>query len=195
MTIGKLIGLVGYAGAGKTSIAKEAIERANNGRATVTMPVLLQYNFSHPIITMLQAMGIPKWMLHDKSCWNIPLDIICGKTIRQAATTLGTDWGRNQIGKDVWTNITLGKTAAKREAGYHIVIDNVRFPSEMDALIAVGAVFISVRRFNHQINTSHESDMHFARLQSMCQYEVLNDGPIAEISERMRKIIVDIIAM
>lgn len=185
---GKLIGIVGYAGAGKTTITRDALTRWNGPRETV------HHNFSRPIVNMLAAMGIPQAMLDDKSRWNEPLDILCGHSIRYAATTLGTEWGREHIGIDVWTRIALANADQERAKGHHVVIDNVRFPSEMDAMIEAGCVdFIAMNR-GAPTNIKHASEQYIEDLQLKCSVAIYNNGTFSEAVEKMRKIIVDIIA-
>lgn len=191
---GKLIGIVGYAGSGKTTVTREATQ----SRMT-PFPLLAckHHNFSRPIVNMLAAMGIPQAMLNDKSRWNEPLDILCGHSIRYAATTLGTEWGRDQIGRDVWTRIALAEAEDLRNRGYHVIIDNVRFPSEYDAMRQTegGAFMIALlRRGLHDGTIEHESERHIKTLQGMCEYEINNSGTFPEAVEKMRKIIVDIVS-
>lgn len=190
MKRGKLIGIVGYAGSGKTTVTTEAIKFFNDNRVWIE-----HRNFSRPIVKMLEAMGVPQSFLYNKSRWNEPLDILCGHTIRYAATTLGTEWGRDQIGQDVWTRITLAEAEELRDKGYHVIIDNVRFPSEYDKMrYSYGAHFIAMlRRGLHEGTINHESEKHIKMLQGSCENEINNSFTFNEAVEKMRKIIVDII--
>jgi len=180
---GKLIGIVGYAGSGKTTVT----------RAAITTGGIVHMNFSKPIIAMLTAMGIPSELLDDKSRWNEPLDMLCGHSVRYAATTLGTEWGRDQIGKDVWTRIALTRANECRAIGQNVIIDNVRFPSEMDAMREAGAKFIALYRFGVPANIGHQSEQYIKELRLQCDEQLWNDGTFNDAVARMRKIIVDII--
>jgi len=181
---GKLIGIVGYAGSGKTTIT----------RAAITTGGIVHMSFSEPIVRMLAAMGIPSELLDDKSRWNEPLDMLCGHSIRYAATTLGTEWGRDQIGQDVWTRIALAQAEKHRAIGQHVIIDNVRFPSEMDAMREAGAKFIAMYRSGLVPNENHQSEQYIQELRKECSVQLYNDGTFNDAVARMRKIIVDIIA-
>lgn len=184
MKQGKLIGIVGYAGSGKTTIT----------RAAITTGGIVHMNFSNPIIAMLRAMGIPSDMLDDKARWNEPLDMLCGHSIRYAATTLGTEWGRDQIGQDVWTRIALAQAEKHLAAGQHVIIDNVRFPSEMKAMREIGAVFIAMLRPGlHDGTVTHQSEFYIRELQGVCEFEINNNLQFSDAVAKMRKIIVDII--
>ena len=184
MKQGKLIGIVGYAGCGKTTIT----------RAAITTGGIVHMSFSSPIMAMLRAMGIPSEILDDKSRWNEPIEMLCGHSIRYAATTLGTEWGRDQIGQDVWTRIALAQVEKHRAAGQHVIIDNVRFPSEMDAMREVGAVFVAMYRLGVLANVGHQSEQYIKQLRLQCDEQLWNDGTFNDAVARMRKIIVDIIA-
>lgn len=186
-TLGKLIGIVGYAGSGKTTVTHEAISCWNGPPKTV------QRNFSRPIVEALAVMGVPRELLDDKARWNDPLEILCGQTIRHAAQTLGTEWGRCYIGQEFWTGIALTEANAMRDKGRHVIIDNVRFPSEMQAMRKAGATFVAMYGTNTPIDVQHESEKHIATLQKRCEFGILNNGTFNEAVEKMRKIIVDII--
>lgn len=190
---GKLIGIVGYAGAGKTTITAEAIAPLKRDEYFANLPTVLQRNFSRPIIEMLVGMGIPRDLLDDKSRWNEPLEILCGHSIRYAATTLGTEWGRDHIGIDVWTRIALNDANKCRADGYHVIIDNVRFPSEMQIMRQNGATFIALHRSNPGGLVHHSSEIYIDELQGKCERQMWNAGTFPEAVEKMRKIIVDII--
>jgi hypothetical protein len=189
---GKLIGIVGYAGSGKTTITRDALITPFT-QAMFLTPIV-QMNFSSPIIAMLSAMGIPSELLDDKSRWNEPLDMLCGHSIRYAATTLGTEWGRDHIGQDVWTRIALARSNEYRAIGQHVIIDNVRFPSEMDAMREADAVFVAMLRPGlHDGTVKHQSEFYIRELQEPCEYEINNNGTFKHAVAQMRKIIVDII--
>lgn len=181
---GKLIGLVGYQGVGKTTIVKKAIER---GPALV-----VQMGFSNPIIDMLAALGISHKLLGDKTQWEKPVPILKGRTIRYAAQTLGTEWGRNCIDQDLWTAIAIERANAWRMQGWHVIIDNCRFPSEFDALTAAGAHMIAVNRPGIVTFTKHESEQHINALQERCMITLVNDGTLAKVVHHMGEIMLDV---
>lgn len=185
---GKLIGIVGYKGAGKTSITAAAIGRWNSP------PNCVQRNFSEPIVNMLAAMGIPRDTLDDKTRWNDPQPELCGHSIRYAAQTLGTEWGRDHIGQDVWTNIELRHASNLRATGKHIIIDNVRFPSEADAIELAGGTCIALIRPDLTPDLSHASEQYIEELQERCAAHVLNTGEFLQGVEKMRRVLVDVIS-
>jgi ABC-type dipeptide/oligopeptide/nickel transport system ATPase component len=191
MKQGKLIGIVGYAGSGKTTITRAAIDVPH-------MADVKQMSFSTPIVQMLRAIGVPSELLNDKSRWNEPLEMLCGHSIRYAATTLGTEWGRDLVGQELWTRIGLAQAARHRAIGRHVIIDAVRFPSEMEAMREAGAVFVAMYRADVEnvaksTDNYHESERHIFKLRQQCEWSIENSGTFNDAVARMRKIIVDII--
>ena len=174
MTITSLIGLVGYKGAGKSSVSAKAI--FDPCRSMQALPIHLM-NFSNPIYEMLAAIGIPADILRNKSRWNEPLPILCGKNTRFAATSLGTEWGRDMIGADLWANIAIGQVHELVSRGISVIIDNVRFPNEFELLREQGAQMIAWHRPGLMVDLSHESERHIAKLQRQCDERFENiDG-------------------
>lgn len=71
-----------------------------------------------------------------------PLEILCGKTTRFAMQTIGTEWGRSTIGDNIWTNIAISKAAGLGD----VVITDVRFPNEVEAVKTAGGTVIKIVR-------------------------------------------------
>lgn len=152
-----IIGICGYKGSGKSTVC-EAATNLDDGWCFERM------GFADPMYDMMKAV-IPHEILYDKSLWNHPLEVLCGKTLRHAMVTLGTEWGRDHIGEDFWTNIAL--TKAKRiDKNATPVIDNVRFPSEAEALTNAGGFIIAFHRDGHDTDLSHSSEQYIAEIQS-----------------------------
>jgi hypothetical protein len=184
MSITSLIGLVGYKGAGKSSVSRSAIYHPAKSR--IALPIHLM-NFMQPIQDMLTAIGIPDDIVRNKSRWNEPLPILCGKTTRFAATSLGTEWGRDMIGPDLWANIAIGQVHELVSRGISVIIDNVRFPNEFELLREQGAQMIAWHRPGLIVDLSHESERHIAKLQRQCDERFDNiNGEFAATVDRWR---------
>lgn len=184
---GKLIGIIGYAGSGKTSLTTAALERWNGPRNTIRI------GFTDPLYEMLKAMGVSPNIVDDKKRWNEPVDVLCGHSVRYAITTLGTEWGREYLGQDVWTRAAMKRANKYREHGTNVVIDNVRFHSEFNGIYENAGECIKLIRPGLEINLDHESERHILDLQRLTDYEIVNDGTFTEGMEKLRKIIIDII--
>lgn len=125
-----LIAFTGLATSGKTTAAKPLISRG-----------FRLISFATPVKRMIEALTLCK----DK---NARPDILCGKTIREAYQSLGTDWGRRMIGDDIWVNI--GRNAITSELLCEdtrgVVLDDLRFNNEALCVKALGGLVIEVQR-------------------------------------------------
>lgn len=118
--------------------------------------------------TRLQFSSPLKWMFRTLcECADVPNDYIdrmidgdlkedgCPElmdlSFRRFATSVGTDWGR-KFNEDFWINILasnldkLSRLGAKR-----FIIDDVRFPNEMQYILDSGGFMISVERSRHAV--------------------------------------------
>lgn len=141
-----IIGLVGKAGAGKSTVA--GIIRTK-GYAVLS--------FAHPIKLMLLAMGVPEAFVFG-DLKNEPCFQLLGKTARHAMKTLGTEWGRNQIHHDVWVEAMRENLFSAAYRDLNIVIDDVRFLSEERFLRSLGAHIWTVERDQPDFRDSHQSE-------------------------------------
>lgn len=172
-----IIGLVGYAGAGKTTIARAALKSLSGWQ---------HVGFSDPMIAMIRALGVPESVIIDKSRWNEPLPVLNGRTLRHAMQTLGTEWGRAHLGDNFWVNHAMYHVAL----GCHTIIDNVRFPNEFGAIKEHGGIIVALHRESAKpIGELHESERYIAALQSVADYDLHNDTTIIECTARLRGII------
>jgi dephospho-CoA kinase len=117
----KVIGLIGKAGSGKTTAAKYLVSKYG----------FTWLRFSSSLKLMLSCgLGIPdEYIDGDKK--NEPCEQLCGRTVRHAMITLGTEWGRNLIHEDIWVKALERQMCEHlREGRDKFVIDDVRFLSE-----------------------------------------------------------------
>lgn len=152
-----LIGLCAPAmGSGKTEVANALVE--NHGF------VKLQYaaTLKSMIASLLQGSGMSEWdaaeFIADPELKETPLAILGGKTPRHAMQTLGTEWGRNCITENLWVGITIAKAKALMSQGRNVVIDDMRFLNEAEAVRAAGGTIIRVSRPTAQITSAHASE-------------------------------------
>lgn len=182
--MGKLIGIVGYKGSGKTTLTAAAV----NKLAFSTQHI----GFSDTMTNMFLAMGIPRDIINDKSRWNDPLEELCGHSLRYGYETLGTEWGREMVGDTIWTRATLKAADHQRHAGRHVIIDNVRFPSEFNEITKAGGYTIALIRPDLKPHLKHESEQHIAALQKRCAATVWNNRPFNEVAETLRSTIAEL---
>lgn len=63
----------------------------------------------------------------------------CGRTMRHVRQSLGTEWGRDLIGADLWAGIAVRRICEELALGRRVVVEDVRFANEAAAIRAAGA--------------------------------------------------------
>lgn len=126
-------------------------------------------SFADPIKRMLQAITL----VTDKH--SRPA-VLCGKSIREAYQTLGTEWGRKQIGEDIWVRCaveSVNNAIKEYYEGFNqgIVIDDCRFDNEAEAMKQLGATIIKIERDQAEV-MEHESEKGVSS--HLCDFTILN---------------------
>jgi hypothetical protein len=67
----------------------------------------------------------------------VPMDVLCGRTPRHAMMTLGNEW-RDLLDSKLWSYIARGKIADLLANGKRVVVDDIRYPFELDILGQLG---------------------------------------------------------
>lgn len=131
----KLIALTGYAGSGKTTAAKHLVEA--HGFTLV--------KFAGPLKSMMRCLGLGDREI-EGDLKETPCAILGGKTPRHAMQTLGTEWGRALIHSDLWVNAAMEVVADVLDHGGRVVIDDMRFGNEAEAVRSRGGAIIHISR-------------------------------------------------
>lgn len=124
-----IIGFAGRAGAGKTTAAQHLVQHHGFERV----------RFAGPLKAMMRALGCTEEEV-DGARKEMPCDLLGGRTPRQAMQWLGTEWGREMIAPDLWTRAWEYAAAGKPR----VVVDDVRFPNEVEAVRRLGGVVVQL---------------------------------------------------
>lgn len=90
---------------------------------------------------------------------NAPLALLSGRSARELMQTLGTEWGRNMVGTDLWLASVSKSIRAVHESGYNVVIEDVRYTNEMNFLVnQFDATAIKVVRPGVADTSGHSSE-------------------------------------
>jgi len=137
----KLIALTGAKTVGKTTIAQALLERLENAEIQ---------SFASPMKAMIEALGIPKEYIEKKKEEPIPaIDM----SARQLLCSLGTEWGRNTLGEDVWVKfLDLRIRESKKDI---IIIDDCRFGNEARWVAEQGGIVVRLEREGIEYNFNH----------------------------------------
>lgn len=165
-----VVGVVGLAGSGKTTLSNYLVRSLGYTRRP----------FALPLKRMLGALGLTEEHLEG----NGPLksaacDLLGGHSPRYAMQTLGTEWGRNIMGQDFWVN--AWRSGAHRTA--LAVADDCRFLNEVDAIHELRGVVIRIHRPGIALDpkvASHASE----QIDNLpYDFAVVNDGPPEKMLE------------
>jgi len=161
----KLIGLIGRARSGKDTVARYLTEQH---RFTHT-------SFADPMKDMLEAAFGHLFRDGDREA---PIDWL-GKSPRQLMQTLGTEWGRNLVHRDLWTLIAEQKVLLAINNNWPLVVSDVRFHNEADMILKHGGELWHIQRDSTETVNSHVSEQH-----SWDTYQtktIDNNGSLAEL--------------
>lgn len=112
------------------------------GKTTVARHLEGEYGytivkFAAPLYAMLRALKIEACARGTETSFakEEPIPELSGVTTRHMLQTLGTEWGRDMMHKDFWANITHSKVVNLLKAKRSVVVDDMRFPNEYDAML------------------------------------------------------------
>ena len=188
-TLPSVVGLAGQAGSGKDTAAQWFVERGYT-----------KDSFSAPIKRMLnQAFGFSTSDWEDRR-WKESEDALLAMdsyghtrctTPRRLAQWLGTEVVRNNFGNDAWVNLWKEKWWYQGQP--RVVVADVRFQNEVDALHKCGGIVIRLTRgaysgklhFHEDERTDVVHDSERTGELHNIDYHVANDGTIPELYEEL----------
>lgn len=109
-----------------------------------------------------------------------PTELLQGRTPRHAMQTLGTEWGRQLIGDNLWTDAAKRRCLEAKRA----VVTDMRFPNEFNAMEELGAKTFRIERPDLELNESSahvsESYIDFLPVGNV----IVNDRGVEELQYR-----------
>lgn len=159
-----IIGLAGKIGCGKSTVA-DFLEREHGFH---------RHRMAGPLKDMMRCLGLTERHI-EGDLKEVPCDLLGGKTPRFAMQTIGTDWGRDIVCQDIWTNAWRTTLPAG-----DVVCEDVRFPNEAETVRMAGGVVIRICR-------GDDKDVkHVSELQSFdTDYVLQNDGSVEDICRKV----------
>ena len=161
----RVVALTGAAGSGKSTAADYLILRHDYERV----------KFAGPLKAAMAAMGFSQEQIEGR-LKETPCAWLSFKTPRHAMQTLGTEWGRNCIGEDFWAELWVHHANNTLAAGKRVVVDDLRFPNEAEAVRSLGGVIIKLEG-RGGIAGGHESEKGCGTWDSTVE----NDGCVTDL--------------
>lgn len=168
----KLIGITGKAGAGKDTIADYFVKEHG----------YVRYSMADGLKHALNAMfgwTMEHWANRE---WKEYVDPKFGKSPRQLAQTLGTEWGRKLVNEDLWIILAEDFIRASKKP---VVIPDIRFDNEANLVHGLAGELIRVVRTDSAAVSAHQSEAGVTR---WVDWEFSNNGSIEELHHKLRKV-------
>jgi cytidylate kinase len=159
-----LIGITGKARSGKDTVA----------RHLATSHGFDHYWFSKPMKDALAAMlgWTSEHLYGDLKEF---IDPFYNVSPRRALQTIGTDWGRDIINKDLW--LLCAERAITNSP--NLVISDVRFDNEASLIRSKGGIVLRISRDDAQEVAEHVSESGVS--EQLIDMTISNDGTIEEL--------------
>lgn len=143
-----MIGLTGLARSGKDTVAERLVQQHR----------FVQHSFADPIRKFVA--NILGWSLEElQSGKDEPIQWLNDQTPRHLMQTVGTEWGRQMIHPHLWVESCLRRASwARKVEGRPVVISDVRFDNEAEAIRAAGGQVWLLIRAKAGISGSHVSE-------------------------------------
>lgn len=167
---GMLVGVAGRARAGKDTIAGYLGERYAFHRES----------FAEPIRTFVRhILGLSKDDLETNK--ETPIGWL-DATPRRLMQTVGTEWGRG-IDPELWIKSALRRAEPALFSGRNVVISDVRFDNEAEAIKAAGGLIVRVVRPDGAPVEAHASEAGIS--ESLVDITLLNDSSVSWLTAQV----------
>lgn len=120
---------------------------------------------------------------------------------RKLLQWLGTEWGREVIGKNVWVDLWKADVARYISqvgpgAGGVVVCDDVRFDNEAEAITELGGFLVEIKstRCKYRVNTSGSEHASEAGVKDLwIDYCIENNGTLNDLSNEVKGVYASIL--
>jgi len=123
-------------------------------------------------------------------------------SVREFLQKLGTDAVRNGLHENAWVNALFADYRGPKMSEYNPsnwIITDMRFPNEMEAVAERKGITIRVvRSFNHKMGSKETGTLDLTPLHpsetalddAKFDYEIINDGSIEDLIEKVKQILI-----
>lgn len=168
-----LIGLAGRARSGKDTAAQVLIDLYGYRKDSFARPI-------REFVAGLCGVSVAEMDPIKEA----PHPRLCGVSPRYAMQTLGTEWGRHTLAKNIWLEQCRARILENDEAGVPTVITDVRFDNEADLIRSMGGTIIHVARPDALQVAAHVSEAGVTPF-PMLDRTILNDSTLAQFERNV----------
>jgi hypothetical protein len=161
-TVPMLIGLGGWKGSGKDTVADAIVAARPNEFVKIGMSDAL-----HEAMLALNPIVYPGSPLTPSLTYSEAVathGYVRAKALfpeaRRLLQALGTDVGRNLLAPDLWVEKMRTRAEERMEYGYSVLVTGIRYPNELEALHALNGITVWVDRpgLNPPSTEAHDSE-------------------------------------
>lgn len=169
----RLIGITGFAGAGKSEVARRLREKHGFQTPHIKAP------FAAMFAALLRDIGydaetIPRIIDGDLKREVVPELGVTSTHVQQA---LGTEFGRRCIRSSIWCDLWAAKIDVVLAGGGRAALESTRFPDEAAAIAERGGIFVEIRRPGLGAESAHASEC----IPVQADIVIENDGTLADL--------------
>jgi hypothetical protein len=170
----RVVALAGAAGSGKDTAADYLVKQYGYAR----------YAFAGPLKAALNAMfGWTMAMWNDRE-WKERVLSDVGKSPRQMAQTLGTEWGRELVNRDLWMMLAARAVSSAHINGFDgIVFTDCRFANEAEFVLAQSGFVLQIVRPGVSAVSAHVSEKTLPA--HLISSTIVNDSSMAHLWGRI----------
>lgn len=179
-----LIGLCGYAGAGKDTAAQVLIDEFFFQRIAFADPIKGALLALDPFVPGNTEGSFTRLSEFQKDQdWAQVKEY---PEVRRLMQIIGTEVGRNLFDPDIWVKLAEAKLLSTMSVG-HTVITDVRFPNEARLIKKHRGVLVRVSRPGFGPVNEHVSDR--ASENWTYDHQLVNEGDISALHEKARQLV------
>lgn len=168
-----IVGIAGKAGAGKDTIGDYLIK--HRGFVKVSFAFALKKAVAAILNCSVEKM--------DDRDWREKIIPELGVSPRYMMQTLGTEWGRQMVNENIWVHLAMERAKLHESDNLNVVITDVRFPNEVQAIQEAGGIVIWVSRPNQPDIATADHASESAISQRDCNFWVVNDASIKVLED------------
>lgn len=175
-----MIGLMGYGGAGKSTVRKILCEKHGYKARHIKAPI------AEMTAVLLKAVGIREISTYvDGDKKRTPIPELGGKSATEIQQFIGTELGRDFCYPDLWLDIWLRWADGVISDGGRVVQESVRFANEAAAVRERGGLIIEVRRPGYKPVNGHVSEI----LPVYPDVVLDNDGSVEDLENMVGELV------